>query len=258
MPDIPRLPDSDFESETRPTLPDLSDLENTRASTPVDATRAMPPATTPQPLVPAPRPGEYPLSGTRQRGRRPPYRRPRDRRDSGLYLPIWSVALMLLLVFAAASGMILLVISLGGNTAPESGPRIIIVTAIPTAAPALNQPLPASPTLAVQFDTGAQGEQPSFALEGPTLEPVVLSPTPETIGVGKRVVVVDAQDSGLNVRSGPGLDNEVRFIADNGDTFNVIGGPTQADSLTWWQVQDPTDTARTGWAAASYLQVDSQ
>jgi hypothetical protein len=87
---------------------------------------------------------------------------------------------------------------------------------------------------------------------------VILSPTPETIAVGKRVVVTDAEDSGLNVRTGPGLDNEVRFIADNGETFTVIGGPTQADSLTWWQVQNPLDTSETGWAAASYLQVITQ
>jgi uncharacterized protein YgiM (DUF1202 family) len=69
---------------------------------------------------------------------------------------------------------------------------------------------------------------------------------------------VDAEDSGLNVRSGPGLDNEVRFVADNGESFNVISGPTQADSMTWWQVQDPLDTERTGWAASSYLQVASR
>lgn len=247
MPEIPRLPDEGFDSETLPSLPELSDLESTRASTPVDITRPMPP------VSPS---GEYMLSGTRQRSqRRPPDRRPPDRHDSGLYLPIWSVALMLLTVFAVASGVILLVIGLGGQTAPERGPRIVIITAAPTS-PA-NQVLPASPTSAAQFEQSTRGIPPSFALAGPTLEPVLLSPTPETIGVGKQVVVVDAEDSGLNVRSGPGLDNEVRFIAENDDTFNVVGGPTQADSLTWWQVQDPLDNSRSGWAAASYLRVVS-
>jgi hypothetical protein len=256
MPEIPRLPESDFESETRPTSPDLSDLESTRASSPVDATRAMPPVTGTEHVTPANPIGEYMLSGTRQRSqRRPPDRRPRERRDSGFYLPVWSVALMLLLVFGVASGMILLVISLGGQTAPESGPRIVIITAAPTSPSETNVLSPVSPTIPIQVGQGTQDQPLSFELQGPTLEPVVLSPTPETIGVGKRVVVVDAQDSGLNVRSGPGLDNEVRFIADNGNTFTVIGGPTQANSLTWWQVQDPSDTSRTGWAAASYLQV---
>ncbi len=253
MPEMPRLPESDFESETRPSLPDL---ESTRASSPVDATRAMPPVTGPQHVTPATSSSEYMLSGTRQRSQhRSPDRRPRERRDSGFYLPVWSVALMLLLVFAVASGMILLVISLGGQTAPESGPRIIVVTAVPTSPSASSQLLPVSPTIAAEFEQGIQEQSPSFELAGPTLEPVILSPTPETIAAGKRVAVVDAEDSGLNVRSGPGLDNEVRFIADNGETFTVIGGPTQADSLTWWQVQDPSDISRTGWAAASYLQV---
>jgi hypothetical protein len=166
---------------------------------------------------------------------------------------------MLLLVFAVASGMILLVIGLGGNTAPESGPRIVIVTAAPTSIPrSADQASPVSPTIPPEFEQHNQTQAPSFDLQGPTLEPVVLSPTPETIGVGKQVLVVDAEDSGLNVRAGPGLDTEVRFIADNGESFNIIAGPSQADSLTWWQVQDPLDTERTGWAAASYLQVISQ
>ncbi len=257
MPEIPRLPESDYDSETRPALPELPDLESTRANTPVDATRAMPPVRPPQHVSPPTRPGEYPLSGTRQRGRAPE-RRPPVRRESGLYLPVWSVALMLLVVFAVASGMILLVIGLGGNTAPESGPRIVIVTAAPTAADGSGQLLSVSPTIPVQFEQSSQTQPPSLALQGPTLEPVVLSPTPETIAVGKRVLVVDAEDSGLNVRSGAGLDNDVRFIAENGDTFTVIGGPTQANSLTWWQVQDPSNTERTGWAAASYLHVIPQ
>lgn len=258
MPDIPRLPESDFDSETRPALPELPDLESTRANTPVDATRAMTPASPTQHATPATRPGEYPLSGTRQRGRPADRRPPPVRRESGLYLPVWSVALMLLLVFAVASGMILLVIGLGGNTAPESGPRIIIVTAAPTSGETSNQILPISPTIPVQGEQSSETEPLSFELQGPTLEPVVFTATPETIGVGKQVLVTDAEDSGLNVRSGPGLDNEVRFIAENGDIFMVIGGPTQGNSLTWWQVQDPTDTERTGWAAASYLQVISQ
>jgi hypothetical protein len=259
MPEIPRLPESDFESETRPSLPDVSDLESTRASSPVDETRAMPPVTGARHVTAAAPPDEYVLSGTRQRSqRRPPDRRPRERRDSGFYLPVWSVALMLLIVFGVASGMILLVISLGGQTAPESGPRIIIVTAVPTSPLLSNQSLPASPTIAVPFEQDFEEQSPSFELAGPTLEPVILSPTPETIAVGKLIVVIDAEDSGLNVRSGPGLDNEVRFIAENGETFIVIGGPTQANSLAWWQVQDPSDTSRTGWAAASYLQVVTQ
>jgi hypothetical protein len=165
---------------------------------------------------------------------------------------------MLVIVFAAASGMILLVISLGGQTAPESGPRIIIVTAAATPVSESNQLLSEPPTIPVEFEQHTEATPPSFQLTGPTLEPVVLSPTPETIGIGKQVAVVDAEDTGLNVRAGPGLNNEVRFIANNGETFNVIGGPTQADSLTWWQVQDPADTSRTGWAASSYLQVISQ
>jgi hypothetical protein len=257
--DMPRLPESDYESETRPSPPDLLDLESTRASAPIDVTRAMPPVTDRGHVQAS---GDYMLSGSRDgQPRRQPdrrERRPREPRKSGFYLPVWSVALMLILVFAVASGVILLVLSLGGQTAPESGPRFVIVTAVPTTAPAVEQALPASPTISIEFDPGSQSEPQSFALEGPTLEAVVLSPTPETIAIGKQVIVIDAEDSGLNVRSGAGLDNEVRFIADNGETFTIIGGPTQADSISWWQIQDPADNSRSGWASASYLQVVTQ
>jgi hypothetical protein len=174
----------------------------------------------------------------------------RDRSKSGLYLPAWSVLLMLVTVFVVAFGIVALVIALGGGSQPDSSPRIIIITAEPSNTPSEPQVTPTRPLLPNQT---SQGDVPNFALEGPTLPPVILSPTPLTITVGS-TVVVNASD-GLNVRAGAGLDQNIMFNADNGDVFEVEDGPTQANGLTWWMIRDPANSSRFGWAAADYLDV---
>jgi uncharacterized protein YraI len=82
----------------------------------------------------------------------------------------------------------------------------------------------------------------------------VISPTPESIAVGKTVITA-AEDSGVNVRSGPSVQNERLFVAKNGEVFMIIDGPTQGDGLTWWKIQSPSDSSRSGWAAAAYLEI---
>ncbi len=192
----------------------------------------------PRPMPPAP-------SGT---STLPPRRR--RRQDSGLYLPVWSVALMLLIVFLAAFALFGLVLSLGGNSAPSSQPRIVIITAIPSETPVPGaQPttgaFSAPPTALV-----APGALPTFALEGPTLPPVILSPTPIPILVGTTVVVDVAS---LNVRAAPGTDQELLFMAPEGTLFTVTEGPQSATGYTWWRIQNPADPQQTGWAAAQFL-----
>lgn len=175
---------------------------------------------------------------------------PRDR--SGLYLPAWSVLLMLVTVFVVAFGIIALVIGLGGGAQPDGSPRIIIITAEPSNTPS-SPTVEAAPTNPLLPGSNSQGELPIFALEGPTVPPVILSPTPLTITVGS-TVTVNAQ-GGLNVRAGAGLDQNIMFNADNAEMFVVEDGPTQANGLTWWQIRDPIDSSRFGWAAADYLDV---
>jgi hypothetical protein len=89
-------------------------------------------------------------------------------------------------------------------------------------------------------------------LEGPTLPPIILSPTPLSISIGATVVVNSDQ---LRIRPEPNLDNRELFFAVEGDQFLVVGGPEQGSDLTWWQVEDPDDPSRAGWAAADYLDV---
>jgi uncharacterized protein YgiM (DUF1202 family) len=162
------------------------------------------------------------------------------------------VLLMLFLVGGSISCIVLAVLSLGGRQAPAGSPRFVVITAAPTSTVGETPILLNSPTAPV-IDQSVPGAGQAFALAGPTLPPVVLSPTPDTVAVGKTVVST-ADESELNVRSGPGIQNDVVFRAPKGQTFKVIDGPQQADGFTWWKVQSTAD-GKEGWAVAVYLNV---
>jgi hypothetical protein len=148
-------------------------------------------------------------------------------------------------------------ILLGGNTAPDKPPVVIVNSPLVTAAAisAPPTPLPTATALAV-IDETILLTPPSFVLSGPTLSVTEPSPTPRSITIGENVSVIDVGEDRLNVRDAAGVfDTGVIFRADEGDIFTVIEGPAQADGLTWWRIQDPFNSTRTGWAAANYLQV---
>jgi hypothetical protein len=173
---------------------------------------------------------------------------------SGLYIPVWSVGLTLMLVCGAVSCIVVAVVGLGGRMPPAAAPQFVVITAVvPTNTAFIPDSLLASPVPNQLVQTGTV---PAFSLVGPTLPPVVISPTPENIAVGK-AVVVSSEESGLNVRSAPGIQNERLFVADDGEPFSVVDGPTQADGFTWWKIQSPNDPTRAGWAAAVYLELAS-
>lgn len=184
---------------------------------------------------------------------------PHYRRDTstGFYLPLWSIALMMLCVFACAGSIVFSLFALGGN-APAQLPPVILVD---TVAPTLIQPAAgASVTLtdtrvvAEMTEAVALPEQ-GFVLVGPTLPPIVLTPTPGIIDVGVQVRVVDVGDQQLNVRDAPGVNtSNVVFRVPEGIAFTVVGGPQQADGLTWWQIALVENSARVGWAASNYLE----
>jgi hypothetical protein len=183
----------------------------------------------------------------------PPPRRqpPPNRRDSGLYLPAWSVAAMLVVVLTLAGGIILLVYSLGGRAAPAGAPRVEIITAVPSTTPLPPEPgeivvLLPTPTA---FAPGAAIEVPAFQLEGPALPTANISPTPDTIAVGKIVEVINVGESELNVRSDAGTSNGIVFTSPEGTAFEVINGPKSADGLIWWNVRLVANPSQVGWAA---------
>ncbi|PJF22660.1 MAG: hypothetical protein CUN56_04895 [Phototrophicales bacterium] len=239
MPDSPYLPE------------DEDSAQETRAARP---TRHIPPV----PIPPTP-----PRTRHQRQAQLPP--RPqgkaRARRDSGLYLPLWSLALMLFVVIGIAMGVVLLVISLGvqntrnPNALPtQPAPVVIVSSPVPTERPAAFPASPATPTLPAQFRNLLQAPA-DFSLAGPVLPTVFISPTPIYIEIGVRVRVVGLSGDELNIRDSAGIfGTTVLFRVPEGTIFDVVAGPLQVDNLSWWQLRDPNDPTRIGWAASQYLE----
>jgi hypothetical protein len=177
------------------------------------------------------------------------------RRQNAFYLPWWSLLLTLIGVLSCAGLIVLGVIALGGNPAPPSAPMIVVNTVVPTERPASLPPSPVAATIPAAESTETQNPAVNFSLVGPTLEPVRLSATPGVIDIGARVIVVDVGDQELNVRDAPGVSGtSITFRAPEGVAFRIVGGPQQADGLTWWQIALEDNPSRVGWAASNYLE----
>ena len=249
---LPPLKENDYDGETVP-----NDPQSTRANRPINLPSGQGHVT---PAGQAPR---QPMT------RRPPQQRRRERRnrkkeDNAFYLPLWSIAVMMLVVLGISFGIVFLIANLGGSGNTESSTNedeaiVRIITAAPSATPAIASVI-ASPTLPIEINlTTPQATVGNLTLSGPTLEPVIFTSTPETIAVGKVIVVIDVGTDKLNVRDVPGVTtSEVLFRADEGTAYVVVEGPSQADGFTWWKIQDPANPNITGWAASNYIQVASQ
>ncbi len=82
------------------------------------------------------------------------------------------------------------------------------------------------------------------------------SPTVTTgIAVGKRVRIAGTGSAGLSLRDGPGVNSQRLGVAIESEVFVVVGGPTNADGLTWWLLRYEADSTREGWGAANYLEL---
>lgn len=173
---------------------------------------------------------------------------PTKARRGGLYLPWWSIVLMLGTVAVVAVVIIGAVVLLGGGIAPAPPPQFVIVTAPPSETPDAAQF--SAPTSAVAPVATLPGLFPTFVLEGPTLPPVVLTPTPRQIAVGSTVAVTEDD---VRLRPQPGLDNQELELLRQGMLFLVVGGPEMANSMAWWQVEDVSQPGRTGWISGLYL-----
>lgn len=171
----------------------------------------------------------------------------------GLLPPWWSFVIMLFLVGGVVIGLVILVLALGGRVPPQPAPRLVILTVDPTVL--VSQSIAAGITPAPSLAPIVNRPQVSFEMSGPALPTPSFSPTPEVVAIGKTIVVVDVGDQQLNVRDNAGVSGTtVIFRAPEQSQFVVVEGPTQADGLTWWRIQDPNTPTRNGWAASNYLQ----
>jgi len=144
-------------------------------------------------------------------------------------------------------GSILLAILLSGMTVLTiwiTKPKMIEIV---TSTPILHVvPLPTkTPTMVSQ--TPAQETTQTIS--------VPPSPPPGVIAVGAYVQVSGTGGDGLRMRSGPGLEGEVRFLGYEAEVFQVTDGPRPADGYTWWFLVAPYDESIQGWAVANFLAV---
>jgi hypothetical protein len=208
--------------------------------------RSDPPPYIPPPPVTPPvtgSPYDLPQGGRSKRDRRStaPGRPPVSKRDSGLYLPWWSLVIMLAFVGCAAVGALLIVNSMGGSAAVGGlTPQVIVITSTFTVgAPTTQTPIPQPATLT-----------PTKPL--PTVPPTASLP-PGNFAIGETVKVVGVGTNGLNVRSGPGTGAAVKFRASDNETYVLKDGPQSASSEEWWFIQDPNNPDRGGWASRRFL-----
>lgn len=73
-----------------------------------------------------------------------------------------------------------------------------------------------------------------------------VAPTASDALAGFPFAQVTVEGNNLNARTSPTTGASVLAILTAGDTFPVVGGPVQADSFTWWQLNTPDGNA---WAA---------
>lgn len=176
----------------------------------------------------------------------------------GIFPPVWAVLAMLVAVMACVGGLVALFVALGGRSAPGSEPRLVVLTADPALLASSGNTIlmtaTPQPGIAPQIQPPA-----TYVMLGPTLPPPLITTTPESVAVGKLVTVIDVGDQQLNVRDVPGvMGSSIVFRSPEGTRFMVIEGPNLVDGLTWWHIQDPSNSTRTGWAASNYLQVVPQ
>lgn len=113
--------------------------------------------------------------------------------------------------------------------------------------------------LAVEWLDGVpQPDAPTTAPPTPIpatiVPPQTLAPVGQVVGQGNYGISVNQQvqvisPAGARLRAAPSVNGEELAWLTTYEYVTVIGGPTQADGLTWWEVE--TGGGQTGWMAES-------
>lgn len=122
------------------------------------------------------------------------------------------------------------------------------------------QPKPIAPATAVlaviAAPTSTLPAPTSQATESPTPTSAIrVTPPPGVINKGDYVQITGTGGDGLRIRSDPGLNSQVNFIALEAEVFIAKDGPRQVDGYTWWYLVAPYEESRNGWAVSNYLRV---
>jgi hypothetical protein len=111
----------------------------------------------------------------------------------------------------------------------------------------------------------AQADQKAYVLVTPavansisnhdeSLEPTsTLEILPGVVARGNVVIVNGTGQDGLRMRSDPGTESAVLFVANENEYFNVVDGPVIKDSMIWWKIQSLSDAQKVGWSSQDFL-----
>lgn len=186
------------------------------------------------------------------------YKRALRRARNPLYFSVRSLILVVAIALLACAAIFALAFALRDRTAPEKiAPVIEVAGAAAGAAIADESPAPQATDLP-QVQVILAAETPAvMVLEGPAIPTVIITNTPMPLSVGVKAAVYGVGNDKLNIRNRPSLsDSQVLFREGEGKTFDIIGGPQEADGFSWWQVRDPQFQVE-GWAVANYLRAIS-
>jgi hypothetical protein len=112
-------------------------------------------------------------------------------------------------------------------------------TPTPTSGPPTLPPLP----------TATFGPSPTA---GSSILVPILTPTAEgAAAAGDRLVVINTEGDGANLRTDPSRTAQSIVIVPEGDTLDVVGPDRTADGITWKNVRDRL--GNTGWMSAGFL-----
>ena len=75
------------------------------------------------------------------------------------------------------------------------------------------------------------------------------------IFIGGYAQITGTSGDGLSIRSAPGRSNSIQFIGLDSELFKVVDGPVDNEGFTWWKVEAPYDSSRSGWCVQDYLGV---
>ncbi len=181
-------------------------------------------------------------------------KRPPSRSGSGQDLwPKWMWVAVPVLVVVVVAGLWWAILSPTDKPkpTPTPTPTLKIIQNQPTQAPTLINTLPAPEVTATKMQLVLPTFTPTAAaVVTPTAQPTATSAV-SALQVGAKVRVTGTGGTGLNMRAGAGTGHARIKTLPEGTVVEIIGGPTEANGYTWWQVRDESGT--TGWVVSRYL-----
>ena len=193
-----------------------------------------------------------------------PQPRRNTKSDSGLYLPWWSLLLLVLSAGGCAVALIFFVFNSGSGLIPgDQTPQVIVVTnALQDAG---NIGFSGNNTQSNTNPNFDPGSVPATQVIAPSAVPFA-EPTATLPGVttgcplNATVEVVGTEGLPLTIRNEPRQGDNIQSLASEGERLRITGGPqtstdVNGDALEWCELEGITNPTRDGWAARQFLAI---